>query len=235
MIAFDFADPVLIYVAYNLLTFTLLCLLFRYRERLREHDRTVRWVVFGLLAYSQVVRYGLPLLQGSFLMSENLPFQTCRISSAVLLYYLVRPDRRIHPLVFYLTATGIWGVFITNGSISEIPELTEYYFIDHAILGLTPFYLLLVKDYRPTYRMAYTLPLALLTVSTLFIPINTWLGAEYFHLGNIHIARAVFPDVTPFGFLILLNLAMFVYFNILYAIGQKISEKAVIVERPRSA
>jgi len=79
------------------------------------------------------------------------------------------------------------------------------------------------------------LPLALLTVSTLFIPINTWLGAEYFHLGNIHIARAVFPDVTPFGFLILLNLAMFVYFNILYAIGQKISEKAVIVERPRSA
>ncbi len=237
MIVFDFADPTLIYLVYNLLTFALLFAMVRHRAFLRKHDRTVLWVIFALLAYSQLIRYGMPILTNTFLVAEHLPFQTCRVSSVVLLYYLVRRDERAHPWVFYLTATGIWGVFITNGSIAAIPELTEYYFIDHTLLGLMPFYLLLVKDYRPSYRLVYVIPLALLTTTTLFIPINAWLGGEYFHLGNVTIARLILPGISPIGFFILLSLALFVYFNILYWIGHKVADATTSpmpANRPRS-
>ena len=231
MIYFDFLNPHIIYIIYNLLFFMTLYFLLVKSNWFIKHDRTLLKLVAVLLIYTQILRYVIPLATGSFDVAEHLPFHICRISALLLLFALLFKIEKLHPILFYLAGTGIWGVLIPNGAIAEIVELTEIFFIDHFILALTPFYLLVVKKYRPEYHFTYYITFFVMFAMALFLQLNRLFDFEYFHFRDIIIARTFLPALSVELFIVLFNLAMFVFFNILYYVGTRYDARVEHAEK----
>lgn len=221
MVTFDFFNPFAIYITFNLLTIVSVGLVLAKKDFIERHRKAILKAAAVLLAYTQSQRYILPLWTGTFSFEESLPFFTCRITTPILLYYTLTEERRCEPLLFYLGGTGIMGVFIPAGPIDNIPELTEYYFIDHYLLGLTPFYLVAVKGFSPSYRQAVVVTLVFALAMLAFLPLNRVLDTDYFHWRDMQLARKIIPGITPLWFTFLLTLALFSFFNLYYLMAKK--------------
>ncbi len=222
MLYFDFINPYIIYSAYVTITIGLIVFIFRRPEGIKQYKKPLLTIVAILLIYTQTMRYLYPIFIGTFTWQESLPFYVCRITSPVLLYYAITRDKRVEGFLYFLGGTGIWGVFIPNGPIANIGELTEYFFIDHLLLGLTSFYLIKVERYAPSYNTLVMFTFMFGVTLFLFMPLNLYLGTEYFHKRDLDIARTIFPGVSYITFGILLTIALFIFFNIYYFMAKKV-------------
>ncbi len=231
MLFFDFMNPYRIYMIYNALFFIAVFVVFKYRKSLSRFEEILRFVVLALLLYTHAIRYVHPFLTGTFSYQEHLPFHICRISGFILIYALITKDPRMKPLLFYMVGTGIYGIFVPNGGIRNIAALTEYFFIDHLVFAMVPFYLVAVKGYRPSYKETWRIPLFTLMVMLMFIPVNAALNSEYFHARDIVIAQTLIPDITMPMFIVLFNLAMTLNFNLYFIGARRLNEKKVTEKR----
>lgn len=229
MLYFDFLPPSIIYLLYNVLLFVMLFIIFKFSDFVKTYEKPLLIFILALLIYSHFIRYIHPMLIGTFSYQEHLPFHICRLSGFLLIYTLLFRKTVLIPYVFYLVGTGIWGVFIPNGGIENIPNLNEYFFIDHIIFALTPFYLMSVRQYRPSYKPTYQIPLVIFFIMILFWPINQWLDAGYFHYRDIFIAQRIIPGITPWLFVVLFNVAIFIFLNIYYLLAYIYYEKTQIL------
>lgn len=220
MLFFDFINPYVVYIGYNLLTIVTIYLIFTKKEWILAHQKTIWIVVTILLVYSQIARYFLTFLVGRFTLEEGLPFFVCRISSLFLTFYMFKPVDKVRPLLFFWGATGILGVLVPNGSISNIAMLTETFFIDHYLLAVTPFYLLHINHYKPKFNDALvtTIIFALLLFS--FIPLNNLLNADYFYLKDQSVLQYILPGLSQPMFVVIHTIGMFLFFMIYYQIAQ---------------
>jgi uncharacterized membrane protein YwaF len=133
---------------------------------------------------------------------------------------MFKPVDKVRPLLYFWGATGILGVLVPNGSISNIAMLTETFFIDHYLLAVTPFYLLHINQYKPKLKDAYvtTLLFALLLFS--FIPLNNVLEADYFYLKDQSVLQYVLPGLSQWLFVVIHTIGMFLFFLIYYNIAR---------------
>jgi hypothetical integral membrane protein (TIGR02206 family) len=169
--------------------------IFTYQEFIRKNMKPIIVVVLVLLIWSQIARYGLSLLRDGFVLGQYMPFYICRISSLVLLYYVITKDKRVESFLFYWGATGLAGIIYPNGSIDNIVNLTETFYIDHFLLGLTPFFLVVYRGYQPNRQNLISVTLFMLAVLLFFIPINALMDTDFFYTKDQSIFGVLFPNI----------------------------------------
>ena len=216
MINFDFAPPLVIYLFYNILTFTTIVAVFKKKDFLIRNERLVLFSAALFFIYSQFIRYGLGAINGTFSFKEDLPFYVCRVSSLIFFLYLTTRHPRLHNALYFIAATSIIGVLVPSGPLENIPTLHETYFIDHYILSVLPFFLLVTRDFRPDVRKAFIYALLFLAVFIVAIPLNRLYGTDYFHLESQNIATDIIPGMHPLVFAFAFAAAMALFFA-LYA------------------
>jgi hypothetical integral membrane protein (TIGR02206 family) len=213
--------------------------MFLHQDTVKKNEKTIFVVVLILLTWSQLARYGFSLLRDGFHPAEYLPFFICRISSLVLLYYVITKDKRVESFLFYWGATGLAGVIYPNGHISNIANLTETFYIDHFLLGLTPIYLVLFRGFKPNRKNLLQITFFMFVVLLIFIPINNNFGTDFFYTKNQSIFKIVFPNIpdTIYGvdvsfssiiFVIVHTITAYFYFLGIYKLLAPVSVKRVV-------
>jgi uncharacterized membrane protein YwaF len=116
----------------------------------------------------------------------------CRISVVVLLYYLITKDKRVESFLFYWGALGLAGVLYPNGDFTNSVNLTETFYIDHIILTVTPFFLVMYQKYIPTFKDVIIISVLMFAILVSFIYFNQILETDYFYLEDQSIFAVIF-------------------------------------------
>jgi len=218
MLYFDFINPYIVYFFFLGLTIFSIYAIFTKKDFIRKHKKLIYIIVTILLIWTQIARYFVVYLRGDFLLTENLPFYICRLSVVVLLYYVITKDKRVASFLFYWGATGFAGILYPNGPMSNVANLTETFYIDHYLLSITPFFLLVYEGYKPVRKDLFIITGVVFAILTIFIPINYILGSDYFYLADQSVFGLLVPNAHVMLFIIVHTFAVFCLFSIYYNI-----------------
>ncbi len=214
MLYFDFINP---YIMYAIVIFSAAFTIYAiYKVFIDKHKKTIFIIISVLLIWTQLARYLVVFLKGDFLFTESLPFYMCRLSVLVLLYYDLTKDKRVESFLFYWGATGLAGVIYPNGPIANIANLTETFYIDHFLLAMMPFFLVVYQGYKPSAKDLFIITGVMAVLLYAFIPINILIGADYFYLKDQSIIGVIFPGLSSYVFATIHYLVALGYFSIFY-------------------
>lgn len=216
MLYFDFINPYIIYAFFVLLTAFVVYAIFNYRTFIVKHKKKILLIVSVLLIWTQLARYLGVLFRDGFDFTENLPFYMCRLSVLVLLFYTLTGNKKVESFLFYWGATGLAGIIYPNGPIENIANLTETFYIDHFLLAVIPFFLVVYEGYQPSKKDLFTITGIMALILYAFIPINSLIGADYFYLNDQSIFGVVFPGASSFAFATVHYLVVFGFFSLYY-------------------
>lgn len=230
MLLFDFMNSYIIYVVYVLSAVFTIHAIFTKTEFISKHRNKIFLIVSILLIWTQFARY-IGIVVGTeetwsfwflnfkidaFSVQTHLPFYVCRLSVLVLLYYALTKDKRVRPFLFFWGATGLAGVLYPNGEVYNIVNLKETFFIDHFLLAVTPFYLVVYEKYIPSFKDVIKIVCLMAVILYIFIPINHLLGSDYFYLLDQSIFGDLFPGVHSIIFATVHSLVAGVFFSTYY-------------------
>ncbi len=225
MIHMDFISPYIIYALYAGVTaFAIGCLL-KKAEFFRLHKPFILATALFAMIYTVLFRYVEPMTAGAFLMRRDLPFYVCRGTSLILLVYFLSRLKPLHHILYFLGGTGIFGVLVPAGPIDNIANLREIYFIEHFLLAIFPFYLLVVERYTPSFKQGVYITVGTLVVLFAFIPINEYMSWPYFFMSNANFFKEFWPSMSWEAFLLLKTLGIFIFIVIYYHLGHYILKR----------
>jgi uncharacterized membrane protein YwaF len=230
MLYFDFINPYLMYVITVFTTLFLIWSIFKKRSFIREHKRVILLIVAILLTWTQLARYGgvffaegkewsilfLNFRINPFSLSTGLPFYMCRLSVLVLLYYAFTQDKRVESFLFYWGALGLAGVVYPNGEIPNIANLTETFFIDHILLTVIPFFLVVYQGYIPKLKDMIYITVLMFIILCIFIFINPIFNTDYFYVQDQSIFAVLFGRQNSFVFAFVHSIVAMGFFSIYY-------------------
>lgn len=216
MLYFDFINPYLMYMLVVFFFVFSVYQVFTNPAFFRKHETKIFLIVAILLGYTQLVRYVIVVIRDGFILQDHMPFYICRFSAVILLYYAITKDKRVESFLFFWGATGLAGIIYPNGPIENIANLTETFYIDHFLLAITPFYLIVQKGFKPTLKGVYTITLFMAILLYVFIPINQVLNTDYFYLNDQSIFGVIFPGLPSFIFATVHSLAAMGFFYSYY-------------------
>ena len=216
MLYLDFINPYIVYAFIVLSAAFSIYAIFNYRVFIDRHKKTILLVVSILLIWTQLARYLGVFFKEGFIFTEHLPFYMCRLSVLVLLYYTLTGNKKVESFLFYWGATGLAGVIYPNGPIENIANLTETFYIDHFMLAIMPFFLVVYQGYRPSKKDLFFITGVMAVLLYAFIPINDLIGADYFYLDNQSIIGVMIPGLPSFVFATIHYLVALGFFSIYY-------------------
>ena len=217
MLYFDFANPYFIYMFFVLLAVYTIYAIFHYQTWIAKNRRIIMIVASILLIWTQFARYvGVIYTQGGFDYISHLPFYMCRLSVLVLLYYTMTGDKRVQSFLFYWGALGLAGINYPNGPINNIPNLTETFYIDHFLLTMIPFFIVVYDGYKPSKKDLYLITGLMAVILYAFIPINNLIDADYFYLKDQSIFGVLFPGAPSILFATIHYIAAYGFFRLYY-------------------
>ena len=219
MLHFDFVNPYVVYAFFNLAAAFCIYLIFTRKAFIQKHKDKIIFIVMLLLIWTQYVRYiDVILSRSEWSWGSHLPFYMCRVSVVVLLYYTITKDKKVETFLFYWGALGLAGILYPNGPISNIPNLTETFYIDHFVLTLTPFFLVAYQGYKPTMKGLYTIVGVMFVMLCAFIPLNQLWETDYFYLANQSIFGVLFPGQPTILFIVVHCIAAGLFFYGYYSL-----------------
>lgn len=147
-------------------------LVYRYRDALRsfKHEETLRSIVGALLIFNECSYYWRLLYVGNSQdgtqMLTFLPLQVCEWTAYVAAFMLLKKNKHLYDIAFYITLTlGLIPLF-TPAVIMKVGFGHYRYYsfwIEHTLPMLGVFYMTFVHGFRPDYKKVYK-PLAMLSV-----------------------------------------------------------------------
>ena len=216
MLYFDFINPYVMYAFVVLLAAFTIYAIFNYKIFIDKHKKKILIIVSILLIWTQLARYLGVWYRGEFLLTDSLPFYMCRLSVLVLLFYTLTGNKKVESFLFYWGATGLAGVIYPNGPIDNIAFLTETFYIDHFLLAVTPFFLVVYQGYRPSKKDLFMITGIMALLLYVFIPINSLTGADYFYLSDQSIIGIIYPGLPSFIFATIHYVMAFGFFSLYY-------------------
>ena len=230
MLLFDFINSYLIYITVVMSALFVIYSIFTKTAFISRNRNKIFLIVSILLIWTQIARYIGVFFNGEqtwsmwflnfkidpFSIRSHLPFYMCRLSVLVLLYYALTKDKRVQPFLFFWGATGLAGVIYPNGAIDNIVNLKETFFIDHFLLAVTPFYLVVYENYVPKFKDVLKITGLMALILYAFIPLNGLVDADYFYLADQSIFGDLFPGVHSIVFATVHALVAGVFFSVYY-------------------
>lgn len=157
-----------------------LFLLFRHVDKLIPYKKQLDLFLFLYAIQSMIRHYYKWTIREQYY--NYLPLQVCYFTMFIFIYYYLKKDRRMLPFLHIFGFLGI-GALIAPGHQFEFSNPLSYLFmIDHIILGLMPFYIIVVHKYYPTYDKIRIVLYTFIPFFIVSIPLSHWLGANYFFL-----------------------------------------------------
>ena len=230
MLYFDFVNPYLMYMIAVGVTIFLIRSIFYKQEFISKHKKKILLIITLLLLWTQIARYAGVFFSGgkewslwifnfkihAFNLRSHLPFYMCRISVVVLLYYVITQDKRMESFLFFWGALGLAGVIYPNGEFANSVNLTETFYIDHILLTVTPFFLVVYQKYVPTFKDVLIISSLMFGILVIFIFINPLLDTDYFYLENQSIFAILFGKQPKVVFALVHSLVAMGFFSWYY-------------------
>ncbi|MBU1019849.1 MAG: YwaF family protein [Firmicutes bacterium] len=221
MFYFDFINPYIIYFFFLFFAIFTIYSIFHHQDFFRKNQKVILFIVTLLLIWSQGMRYIGVAIRDGFDVTEDLPFYICRFSGFVLMLYALTGNKKLESFLFYWGATGLAGILYPNGAMSNIANLTETFYIDHFLLTVTPFYLVVYRGYRPSFKDVVYITGFMSVLLLAFIPINSVLHSDYFYLTRQSIVGEIFPGLPVIVFVLIHCTTAFIFFSIYYLLFSK--------------
>ena len=140
----------------------------------------------------------------------------CRISVVVLLYYVITKDKRVESFLFYWGALGLAGVLYPNGEFTNSVNLTETFYIDHILLTVTLFFLIVYQKYVPTFKDVIIISSLMFVILVSFIFFNQLLDTDYFYLEDQSIFAVLFGQQPKVLFAFVHSIVAMGFFSAYY-------------------
>ena len=151
-------------------------LLYRFRNKLRtwKHEDTFRTIIGVLLIFNECSYYWRLLYVGNAQdgtqMMTFLPLQVCEWTAYIAAFMLIKKNRHLYDIAFYITLT-LGLIPIVTPAVITRTGLAHYryysFWFEHTVPMLGVFYMTFVHGYRPDFRKVYK-PIAMLAILACF-------------------------------------------------------------------
>ncbi len=149
---------------------------------LKRHSRLVCHSLLALQILQTLLLYGWYWLYAGFPLSEALPLHICRISSLLILVFLVNRSMALMDVIFffglYAYASFLWPQRI----YPLYHALGVSYLINHLITILLPYFAVLALGWRPTAAGLRRGMAAFVGYLTLALLVNPLVDGNYFYI-----------------------------------------------------
>ena len=169
-------------------------LIYRFREKLRnfKHEDTFRTIVGAIIIFNECAYYWRLLYVGNSQDGTQLitflPLQVCEWSAYISAFMLIKKNRHLYDVAFYITLSlGLIPLFTPAVIMQAGPGYFRYYqfWIEHTLPILGVFYMTFVHGYRPSFKKIYKpfAVLSLLAVLAIIANLNIE-GANFMYLAS---------------------------------------------------
>ena len=188
-----------------LLMLTMIYLIFRSRDKLREwkHEEKIRYVLAFVLILSDMTYYwrlvGMPSLGANPI--DNLPIGVCGWAAIFCSYMVLGKSQRLFDIAYFWLLSGSLFALLTPTPLTYTgPTRFRYYqsWTEHTMGYIAIFYMIFVHKMRPTVRSAVRSYAALLVFAIIAYNVNVMLpGANYLYLARPESAPSVLDILPP--------------------------------------
>lgn len=155
---------------------SIICIIFvlKYIEIISKYKKHIDLVLFLYAISSMIRHYIMWTNRGQYY--NYLPFQVCYFTMFIYMYYYVSKNRRVLPFLHIFGFLGI-GALIAPGHSFDFSSVVSYIFmVDHIILAVLPFYIIIAHRYYPRYSTLKILPYTFIPLFTISIPLSTYIN-----------------------------------------------------------
>ncbi len=151
-------------------------LVIRNIEKIAKYKKGIDWALFLYAIISMVRHYIIWTNRGQFY--NYLPFQVCYFTMFIYMYYFVSGNRKVLPFIHIFGFLGI-GALIAPGHAFNFSKFISYVFmIDHIILAVLPFYIIIAHKYYPEYKKLKLLPITFIPLFIVSILLSNYINAN---------------------------------------------------------
>lgn len=200
------------------------------RGWVREHAAAVRRVLLVVVVAQQLLLYGF-YATTAWSWADSLPLHVSRVSSLLVLVYLVTGSRRVMDVLFFF-GLWAWTSFAYPQNVQPPHHvLGVSFWVNHVITLLMPFLAVITTGWRPTVRGLWRSYGWFLGYVVLAVVANALTGGNYFYQRD----QPVLPMVPQPWYLLLSVLAALALFWVGYAVARLVLRRVDGRARPDRA
>lgn len=165
-------------------------LVIKYIEKISIFKVKIDLVLFIYAIISMTRHYIMWTNRGQYY--NYLPFQVCYFTMFIYMYYFLKGNRKVLPFIHIFGFLGI-GALISPGHQFDFGSVISYVFmIDHIILAVLPFYIIIAHKYYPEYNKLKLLPLTFIPLFVAGILLSNFINArEMFGATGEHVSSYI--------------------------------------------
>ena len=153
-------------------------LVIKYIENIARFKKKIDFVLFAYAIASMIRHYIIWTNRGQFY--NYIPFQVCYFTMFIYMYYYISGNRKVLPFLHIFGFLGI-GALIAPGHSFDFGSIVSYIFmIDHIILAVLPFYIIIAHKYYPEYKRLTILPYTFTPLFLISILLSNWINNNQF-------------------------------------------------------
>jgi hypothetical protein len=153
-------------------------LVIKYIENISVFKSKIDFVLFAYSIISMIRHYIIWTNRGQ--TYNYIPLQVCYFTMFIYMYYYLSGNRRVLPFLHIFGFLGI-GALIAPGHTFDFGSLVSYIFmIDHIILAVLPFYIIIAHKYYPEYRKLTILPYSFAPLFVISILLSNWINSNQY-------------------------------------------------------
>jgi len=119
---------------------SILALMIRNRDSLRENRKLYGMVILGLSVFQQILLYTWYWMEMGFNLSESLPLHICRISTLLGIWFLISKNHKVLDVMFFFGLYA-YGSFLYPSRVYPVQHAIGISFVlNHAITILLPWF-----------------------------------------------------------------------------------------------
>lgn len=184
-------------------------LLFLNPTKVRLYRQPLTTVILIVSLFQQCLLYGYFILFDSFTMATSLPLHLSRITSILIIIFLITKHTKLFAVIAYFSLFA-WLSFLVPADIQPINHPLGISFItNHVITLLFPFYMTIAYQLTPSHKDKY-LAYAWLTFYIMMVYfLNPLLDGNYFYLVDKPILNFL-PDLVYLAGVYIVGFLLFI-------------------------
>lgn len=178
----------------------------------------VRWILFGVLVFTEIALITWTITNGFWDIRYNLPLHLCTISLFLSAYMLLTKNYRIFEVLYFFGLGGAIQAMLTPDLTYTFPHFRFFhFFIAHIAIILAVLYMVWIFKYTVTIGSLIKSFIVLNGLALIAFSVNQLTGANYMFLARKPQGPSMLDWLGPYPWYILsLQLIVLVIFFLLY-------------------
>ncbi|MFM1651590.1 TIGR02206 family membrane protein [Brevibacillus sp. B_LB10_24] len=196
----------------------ILLYVFRGKIRKRSVEPWIRYLLAGVLLFTEVAFQLWHVLTGSWLSAETLPLQLCSVSLLLSVVMLCTNSYRLYEITYFAGLGGAGQAMITPELFYPFPHFRFFhFFVAHACIILACLYMTWVMQYRPSVRSLWKTMGFLNLLLVIALTVNRVTGGNYLFVSHKPSNPSLLDFLGPYPWYILsLEAVAILLFHVLY-------------------